>query len=188
MSTKGDTKPETPAPKTDRHSPSVLVPDDHPALLCGYTAKEVEEAMLAQEKAVRMSKKIVKSIYNLAAAVIECQDHRYLLQDGRRYFDEWYKSLFCLPTILSRCMRMYEGMTIRQNIPLNTYISLDLAKLGGFVEIIDAGANKEQLKQALAVATKSHRVEWKMWAMKAAANLKAGREMEDPTPLPALEV
>jgi len=185
MSTSEAIRPETPAPKTDRHSPSVLVPDDHPAIQSGYTAKEVEEAMLAQEKAERLSKKIMRNIYNLAAAVIECRDHLDLLAPSKKYFNYWAKSLFCKPIILTRCMKMYEGMTIRNDIPLNAYVSLDLAKLDGFVEIIDTDANKEQLKQALEIAREKFDAEWKEWAMKAAANLKAGRNMGDPTPLPA---
>ncbi len=188
MSTSEGIEQETQSQKPDLDPPPDLVPDGHPGLCSGYTYQEVAEALSASTEVVCLAKEVGKSVYKLVLAAIAFRDRGYYRWLGLDSFNEWYVVERFSPTSISRYIRVYEAMTIRNNIPLDAYESLDLARTDGFLKIISAGASAEQLKAALEVARDLGCVDWNQWAKDAAANIKAGREMGDPTPLPAPEV
>lgn len=188
MSTSGGIEQETLALKADLDPPPDLVPPDHPGILCGATYREVEEAMLAGAEVVRLSREVGKSVYKFVIAAIEFRDcglYRWL---GLNSFNEWCAAEGFAPASISRYIKMYEAMTIQNKIPLEEYESLDLARTNGFLKIISAAASAGQLRAALEVTHELGSADWNHWAEDAAANIKAGREMGDPTPLPAPEV
>ena len=74
-------------------------------------------------------------------------------------------------------------MTIENNIPLEAYESIDFGCTDEFLKIIRAGASQDQLKYALATARDISGPDWNTWASEAAANIKVGRQMGDPTPI-----
>lgn len=184
MSTSGRIEQETQSQKPDLDPPPDLVPDDHSGLLSGYTYQEVAEAMLAGAEVVRLAREVGKSVYKLVLAAIEFRDRGYFRWLGLDSFNERYSVERFAPTSISKYIKMYEGMTIQNNIPLDEYESLDLARTSGFLKIIGAGASAGQLKAALEVAHELGCADWNQWAEDAAANIKAGRDMGDPTPLP----
>ena len=118
MSTSGGIEQETQTPKPYLDPPPDLVPYDHPGLLSGYTYREVGEAMLAGAEVVRLSKEVGKCVYKLVIAAIEFRDRGYFRWLGLGSFNEWYSVERFAPTSISKYIKMYEGMTIRYNIPL----------------------------------------------------------------------
>lgn len=183
MSTSGGIEQEILALNPDLDPPPDLVPDGHPGLISGYTYQEVAEAMLAGAEVVRLAREIGKSVYKLVLAAIAFRDRGYFRWLGLDSFNEWYVVERFVPTSISKYIKMYEGMTIRNNIPLDEYESMDLARTNGFLKVIGAGASAEQLKAALKVAHELGCADWNQWAEDAAANIKAGRDVGDPTPL-----